>query len=356
MKITRVQCWKEDLDLTKPYTIAYKTITAVENLFVRIETDKGLVGIGAGSPSEYVTGEYMHQSLPALQTQAEDLMLGQDVRQYRNILRHSLEALPAFPAARAAIDIALHDLFAQHLGLPLVDYLGRAHEGLPTSVTIGIMPLEETLEAGRQFVAEGFKVIKLKTGKAVEQDIETFTKLREAIGPNMLIRVDANQGYTTHDLAHFVGKTSKLGLEFVEQPIPHGQAHLMLDLPEDISRRCAADEDLLSPADALALAHKPLPYGIYNIKLMKCGGVNEAMRIADIALNAGIELMWGCNDESIASIAAALHTALACPATRYLDLDGSFDLARDLVSGGFILHQGCLFTNGEPGLGLKEKH
>jgi L-alanine-DL-glutamate epimerase-like enolase superfamily enzyme len=254
------------------------------------------------------------------------------------------------------LDIALHDLFAQYLGLPLVEYLGRAHEGLPTSVTIGIMPLADTLEAGRQFVAEGFKVIKLKTGKAVGQDVETFSKLRETVGPDIIIRVDANQGYTTDDLAQFVGKTTKLGLEFVEQPLPKGNPREMLELPEDLCRRCAADEDLISPADALTLAQRPLPYGIYNIKLMKCGGVGEALRIADIALNAGIELMWGCNDESIASIAAALHVALACPATRYLDLDGSFDLARDLVTGGFILRDGCLFTNGEPGLGLKEKH
>lgn len=355
MKITKVQYWKEDLELAKPYTIAYKTITTVENLFVRLETDTGLVGLGAGSPSEHVTGEYMEDSFNSLDLYAESLLLGKDVRTYQAILKQSLHVLSAMPAARAAIDIALHDLFAQYLGIPLVDFFGRAHKGLPTSVTIGILPLEETLEAGRQFVAEGFNIIKLKTGKSVEQDIETFIKLRETVGPDMIIRVDANQGYNTRELLQFVDAAAPLGLEFVEQPVKHGSFQQMLTLPEEVRSNCAADEDLLDVADAINLAQKPLPFGIYNIKLMKCGGIDQAMRIAGIAQQVGIDLMWGCNDESIISITAALHAALANPATRYLDLDGSFDLARDLVTGGFILQNGYLYTNDLPGLGLTEK-
>ena len=94
------------------------------------------------------------------------------------------------------------------------------------------------------------------------------------------------------------------------------------------------------------------PYGIFNLKLMKCGGISPAQRIAHLAEGAGIELMWGCNDESRISIAAALHVALASPATRYLDLDGSFDLARDLAAGGFVLEAGVLRTAPGPGLGV----
>ena len=104
--------------------------------------------------------------------------------------------------------------------------------------------------------------------------------------------------------------------------------------------------------DALRLAHFPQAFGHYNIKLMKCGGIHEALRIADIANLAGISLMWGCMDESIISISAALHCALSSPATKYLDLDGSFDLADDLVKGGFILKDGYLSTIDKPGLGV----
>ena len=117
-------------------------------------------------------------------------------------------------------------------------------------------------------------------------------------------------------------------------------------------RKIALDESLLTSSDAIRLAAPPAACGIFNIKLMKCGGVYEALRIATIAECAGIELMWGCMDESRISIAAALHAALACPATRYLDLDGSFDLARDVAEGGFHLRDGLLSISDAPGLGL----
>ena len=112
------------------------------------------------------------------------------------------------------------------------------------------------------------------------------------------------------------------------------------------------DEDLLTVYDALALIEEPLPYGMWNIKLMKSGGVTGGKAIADIGQLRRIPLMWGCMDESIVSISAALHIALSSAKTKYLDLDGSFDLARDIVSGGFMLKDGKLIPTMEPGLGV----
>ena len=121
----------------------------------------------------------------------------------------------------------------------------------------------------------------------------------------------------------------------------------------ELRDRVAADESLLDEHDALALAGEPRACGIFNIKLMKCGGIRPALRIAALAETAGIELMWGCMDESVVGIAAALHAALASPATRYLDLDGHLDLAHDIAAGGVVLKDGHLSTNGLPGLGLR---
>lgn len=355
MRIVRARCWKENLELTRPYSIAYKTIHSVENIFVYLETDKGVYGIGAGSPAEFVTGENFEESLSVLQDVLESLVLEQDVRYFQTILRRTKEHLSRFPSARAAVGIAMHDLFSKYLGIPLCDYWGRAHKGLPTSITIGIKSIAETLEEAEANVRLGFKIIKLKTGKEVEQDIQLFTQLREKLGPDIKIRVDANQGYDTRSLLYFEDQTRGHSVEFFEQPFRPGHLDLMRQLPAELRLKCAADEDLLSSRDAILLAHPPYPYGIFNIKLMKCGGLYEAKRIADIAEDHKIELMWGCNDESIVSITAALHLALACPATRYLDLDGSFDLARDVVTGGFILKDGYLYTNDKPGLGVELK-
>lgn len=352
MKIRSVRTWKENLDLSKPYTIAFRTIDHVDNLFVTIELENGITGIGSGSPGEFVTGENIDASFAVLTDCIDDLLRGQDIRHFKRTIRNAAKRLPGRPAALAAIDIGLHDAFTQFLGLPLADFLGRVYKGFPTSVTIGIKSVEETLEEARAFMAEGFRVIKLKTGLDVEQDIETFAKLRETTGPDMLIRVDANQGYTRPDLLRFMEATQHLDVEFMEQPFKPGNLDEMLLLPEELRNLCAADEDLHHMEDAVQMAHRPHPYGIYNIKLMKCGGVDHALKIAEVAELAGIDLMWGCNDESIVSITAALHAAMACPNTRYIDLDGSFDLARDVAQGGFVLRDGFLYTNDLPGLGI----
>ena len=127
----------------------------------------------------------------------------------------------------------------------------------------------------------------------------------------------------------------------------------MRTLPDEIRQILAADESLLTPKNAFELVKAPRATGIFNIKLMKCGGISQGLKIADIGLNAGVDLFWGCNDESIISITAALHLAFACTNTKYIDLDGSLDLARDVVKGGFILKDGVMYCSEKPGLGVE---
>ncbi|MEZ4988939.1 MAG: dipeptide epimerase [Saprospiraceae bacterium] len=352
MKISSVKYWKEDLQLTRPYTIAYKTVSAVENVFVLLELQDGRYGIGAGSPASFVTGESIDDTIEALDHHLESLVYGKDIRHFHEILQKSKTAFTGRPAAQAALDIALHDLFCKVLDIPVYDFYGLVHQGIPTSITIGINDLETTLAEAEEHMGAGFKVIKLKTGHTVEQDVAIFRKLREAVGSDIKIRVDANQGYTKEDLSRFLQETAAYSPEFVEQPLPKGHFRELRELPWDVRALCAADEDMQIPKDAVTLAADPLAYGIYNIKLMKCGGVDAGKQIADIAFDRDIDLMWGCMDESIVSITAALHIALASRATRYLDLDGSFDLARDVVDGGFDLKDGCLWPVDKPGFGV----
>lgn len=352
MKIKKIRVWKEDLVLTRPYTIAYETISAVENLFVLLEADNGITGIGAGSPAEDVTGENIQAGETALNTHLAFILEGRDIRYGYSILKKLTEHLAKTPAALAAADIALHDLIAKTIGLPLADMLGRVHDALPTSITIGIKPVKETLEDAREYLAKGFSILKIKTGLDVEQDIERILRLNEEFKSGICMRVDANQGYGIKELHRFFEKTSGL-VEFIEQPLKACDIGAMRSLPENIRRRSMADECLLCPESALDLFCPPQPFGIFNIKLMKCGGISPGLEIANMAGHAGIDLMWGCMDESIVSITGALHAAMASRATKYLDLDGSLDLAQDIVKGGFILENGWMRTTDEPGLGVK---
>lgn len=353
MKILDIRVRNEHFPLTRPYRIAFRSIDAVDNLIVEIRTTDGLLGLGAASPEHHVTGETLEACRAALSTDGLGWLTGRDIRTLPLLCRELAERLPAAPAARAALDMALHDLFAQALDLPLADVLGRAHDSLPTSVTIGIKPVEETLAEAREYLSLGFRVLKVKLSGEEAEDFERLHRLHETLAGRATMRVDPNQSYRLDGLLRLDRIGLELGVEFIEQPFPAERTDWLRALPEAVRHRVAADESLLGPADAFALAAPPATCGIFNIKLMKCGGLAPALRIAAIAETAGIELMWGCMDESRISIAAALHAALACPATRYLDLDGSFDLARDIADGGFVLEDGRLRVTERPGLGLE---
>ncbi len=356
MRIHSVGSILEEFALTRPYSIAgQELLTHVSNVIVRVETESGLVGLGSASPGEHVTGETVVACRAALSPEGLVWLAGRDVRSLPALCRESEERFPLTPAARAAVDIALHDLAAQLLGVPLVEMLGRVHDALPTSITIGIKPLDETLAEADEYLGRGFRVLKVKIGDALEEDLERLVRLRERVGGRAAIRVDANLGYSIEETSAFFKRTASLDVEFVEQPVAREAFDQVRTLRPAWRARIAADESLHGEKDALALATPPgePACGIFNIKLMKCGGIWPALRIAAIAETAGIALMWGCMDESRISIAAALHAAFASPTTHYLDLDGSLDLARDVVSGGFTLENGLMRTTTAPGLGVR---
>lgn len=354
MRIKSVKAWLEHLPLTKPYTIAYKTITDTEIVFFEIELENGITGIGASNPFNAVVAETPADTVINLQADFVQQFAGRDIRCFNQLIDESLIQFPHLPGTLAAIDIALHDAFGKLLGIPVVDLYGRKVKALPTSITIGIKDTAEMLEEAKGNYAAGFKIIKIKTGQNVEEDIERVTKLTELFGGKMKIRVDANQGYDIHQLKYYLDKTKHLSTELVEQPLPVASESDLLALNDAQRKLLATDESLIGPLSAMQHAHPPLQYGIFNIKLMKCGGIRAAKEISIIANHAGIDLFWGCNDESIASITAALHVAYSCSNTKYIDLDGSFDLSRDFVTGGFILKDGIMHCTDEPGLGIKK--
>lgn len=352
-RIKNVEVWSADLANTKPYTIAFKTVDTVKNAFVEITLDNGVTGMGSGNPSEYVVGENLGQTLEALQEKNLEFLIGRDIRDFYQLVFEVQQRFPKNPAARAALDICLHDLFTKFLGVPLVKFLGQKITTLPTSNTIGIKNVAETIKEAGEYIKAGFKVLKVKLGKDLEEDIERIVKIRENFGKDVIVRIDANQGYTIQQTLDFYKRTLSLNVELIEQPLPAKAVAEMKNLPDEIKKVIAADESLISPKDALILIQPPKASGIFNIKLMKCGGVSEGLKIAEIARLGAVDLFWGCNDESLVSITAALHAAFACANTKYIDLDGSLDLGREEAKGGFILKDGFMTCSDKPGLGIE---
>lgn len=343
------------MELKRPYSIAYKTVSKVESVFVIIATSNGYFGIGAANPSKAVVGHDVSDTFKILEA-LRDQLVGRSIPSLPAAIKLVQELTAGLTGPLTALDIALHDLFSKAAGVPLADFYGRYFDKMPTSITVGIKNVKETLEEAREYLDMGFRYLKVKLGNNLEEDIERLAKLREEYGSSIHIRVDANQGYSMEALKTFFHATQSFDLELIEQPVPEADTLLAAALPNEIKKSLAADEYLKTSADALALVNAKGACGIFNIKLMKSGGINEARHIAHIAQLRHIDLMWGCNDESIVSISAALHTALSTPTTKYLDLDGSLDLARDVVSGGFHLENGVLHLLDEPGLGVELIH
>jgi len=338
MKIREIRPYYRRIPLKKPYTISSETFSDVELVFVDIELENGITGYGSGSPAEEVVGENARISLHNLQSDPVQQLAGRDIRHFQQIIHEVRRAFPGFPGTQAALDLALHDAFCKYLGVSIVAFYGQCVEPLPTSVTIGIMPVEEALREAAEYVKMGFRALKIKTGGGdTAQDVELLRRLRETVGKDIMLRVDPNQGYNERQLLQIYDHCD---VELIEQPLPVGNEQLLRALPSRLRDKLVADESLTGPETALSFTQHPRPFGIYNINLMKCGGILAAREIASIAEHAGVGLFWGCNDESSLSIAAALHAAYSCPNTRYLDLDGSFDLAEDLFSGGFELRDG----------------
>ena len=350
MKITKVSSWREDFELSRPYTIAYRTIDAVANLIVKIETDKSLYGLGSASPGEHVTGETADECLEGML--GASWLEGVELETLRPHTDRLKKEMSGTPAGRVALEMALYDLVAKEKNMPLGAMLGLKHRSLPTSITIGIKSVEEAVREAQEYLNRGFQILKVKLGKSVEEDIERTLKLREKVGPKVGIRVDLNQGYAVDDFQEYFKAVEHANIELFEQPFPADDIEAMRSLPKNMKCLIAADESLIHEENAQALTEGENACGIFNIKLMKCGGITSAMNISKIAKEHGVDLMWGCNDESRISISAALHTAFACENTKYIDLDGSLDLGRDIATGGFTIKSGMMSLTDQPGLGV----
>jgi len=348
MRLRSISAQLLRVPLSRPYAIAGGAWDAAEMVVVQLVSDTGLVGHGVAAPAEEVTGETCADALAALEGALVEALGGLE-------LEHALQRLPSLaagPAAQAAIDMALHDLLARGHGLSLVDRLGRVHDALPTSVTIGVKDTEATLAEAEEYLQRGFAHLKVKTGVDVGEDIARLVALRERFGNRVVLRADANQGYSPAQFARFAPWIERLDLELVEQPLHPSEDRALLGLAPHLRRRLVADESVHTLADIERLAALGQPFGALNIKLMKCGGPTPALALAAAAGRAGLDVMWGCMDESAAGIAAALHVAYASAATRWLDLDGSFDLQCDPHVGGFEVRGGMLLTLARPGLGV----
>ncbi len=350
-KIKSLEAWEVKMPLTEPYTIAYETIFEASNIFLTIKTDTGIHAYGCAAPDLEVTGETPASVLSLFEKKVEPILHGQNPFQIARLMKQLREECPHSPSLLAMVDMALHDLLAKKAGLPLYQLLGGYRHFIPTSITIGILPVDETVEKAVRFARQGFTVLKIKGGLNVDLDVDRMFKIREKLGNSYHLRFDANQGYSLAEAIQFVKETRSCNIEILEQPTPRGEMETLGEVTERAHLPIMADESLLTLRDVFKIA-KNAWADMINIKLMKVGGIAQAMHINSVAKSAGMEAMIGCMDESALGIAAGLHFALARPNVEFADLDGHLDLEEDPAAGCVILKNGVLFPQDKAGLGM----
>ena len=351
LKITDLAAWPVTMKLMEPYTIAYEKIERVTNVFLKVETDKGVVGYGCAAPDLMITGETSENVLKTLIETIFPLVRGSDPLRYIMLIERVKSVIKEQPSALAALDMALYDILGKYSNLPVWKLLGGFRDRIQTSITIGILPEDKTIDQAKHWVSQGFKCLKIKGGLDVESDVARILGVRREVGDSIELRFDANQGFSLYEALTFVEKTKKARVELLEQPTPKGNPDLLGRVTSDVHIPVMADESLMTLRDAFRLARKNL-VDMVNIKLMKVGGISEALQINSVARSAGLEVMIGCMDEAALAISAGLHFALSRPNVIYADLDGHIGLENDPSDGAVILKNGTLFPTNEPGLGF----
>jgi len=354
MKITEVRLGMISVPLRVPFKTALRTVNSVEDVVVEIRTDTGAVGYGEAPPTGAVTGDTTGAIIGALQDHLIKTIVGRDVDDFEDLMKAVQKCVMHNTSAKAAVDMALWDLYGQLYKIPVYKMLGGSRRQIVTDITISVNDPEEMARDAMNAIGRGYETLKVKVGANPALDVARLAAVRKAIGPDYQIRIDANQAWTPKQAVRILNQMQEKGLdiEFVEQPVTALDFEGMKYVTERSYVPVLADESVFSPDDALKIMQMRAA-DLVNIKLMKCGGIYNALKIASAAEVYGVECMIGCMLEAKISVNAAVHLACAKQIITKIDLDGPVLCSEDPVIGGAVFNEKLITVSDEPGLGVK---
>jgi L-Ala-D/L-Glu epimerase / N-acetyl-D-glutamate racemase len=351
MKIVRADAIPVELKLKEPFAIANETIEVADNVFIRLETETGLVGWGCSAP-DMVTSETKETVLKSFEF-VKRYVIGCDPTRI-NLLNYILDnVLRGNPSLKASVNLAMYDIIGKMAGMPLFRLLGGYREKIATSVTIGLNPKELMVKKAKQIVSDGFNIIKIKCGIDIEKDIENILAIRETVGSEIKLRLDANEGYSVEEALRMIKAIEEKGadVEMLEQPTKASYLYSLKEVTHQSPVPIMADETALTLKDSVKLLKHEIA-DMINIKLMKIGGLTNAIKANMLAELADVPIMVGCMNESMAAMSAGVHFACAFRNVQYADLDSALDFVNDVAKGGARYEKGFVIPSEKPGLGV----
>src|ERR1700754_2523585 len=351
MKITDISFSMLRVPLKTPFKTALRTVDKVEDIVVMVHTDYGQIGYGEAPATAVITGDTHGSIVEAIRHYTAPRLIGLNIADLNHITQLIQRAME-----KAACEIAVYDLWGQLYDAPLYKLLGGGDPAVTTDITISVDYIDKMVADSIAAVDRGFESLKIKVGKDIGVDIERVRAIYAAVENRALLRLDANQGWTAKEAVYALHTLEDAGvrLELVEQPVKARDLEGMRYVTERVHTPIMADESVFGPAEVMDLIRMRAA-DIINIKLMKTGGISNAIRIADIAGMFGVECMIGCMLETSISVAAAVHVAVAkADVITKVDLDGPSLCAYDPVDGGVNFNESEISVSDAPGLGIRE--
>ena len=305
--------------------------------------------MGEANPYWAITGETQAICLAASHDLAT-LLLGKDPLDIESRMTEMNRFLVHNSTAKSAFDMALYDILGKVSGMPLYALLGGPKRSFWTDNTIGIADPKTMAGKAVAYTKQGFNAVKVKLGTTQHEDVVRVGAIREAIGPDIPIRIDANQGWDRKTASSTLKELEQFGIQYAEQPVAYWDHAGMAAVRRQTSIPVMADESLFDEHDAYKLASGGC-CDYFNIKLAKSGGIHSALKINAIGEGAGIACMLGCMTETRLGLTAAAHVVSARPNIRFADLDGYLFLKADPVTGGASYDVGAITLPDEPGIG-----
>lgn len=353
MKITDIRVGMISVPLRVPFKTALRSVSSVEDVIVEIHTDTGETGYGEAPPTGVITGDTTGAVIGAVRDHIAPSLIGKDVDEFEDLMKTLNSCILKNTSAKAAVDMALWDLYGQLYKIPVYKLMGGARKSIVTDITISVNEPDEMARDAEDAVKRGYDCLKVKVGKEPEKDIERLRAVRQTVPAETKIRIDANQGWTPKEAVRILNGMQENGLdiEFVEQPVKAHDLQGMKYVTERSYIPVLADESVFSPEDAVRIMEMGAA-DLINIKLMKCGGLYNALKIIAAAEIYGVECMIGCMLEAKISVNAAVHLACAKKIITKIDLDGPVLCKEDPILGGAVFNEKTITVSDEPGLGI----